>query len=87
MLSEYKKKGLLVVGTKQTLKALNEDKLGEIFIAQDAETYALRGIEDAITDKNIKVTVVESMKKLGKDCGISVGAATAGVLKTNELNN
>lgn len=81
MLSEYKKKGLLVVGAKQTLKALNEDKLSEVFIAQDAEKYVIRGIQEAALNKNATITFVASMKKLGKDCGISVGAATAGILK------
>ncbi len=81
MLSEYRKKGLLVVGTKQTLKALSESRLEEVFIAQDAEKYVIRGIEEAANDKQTVITLVPSMKKLGKDCGITVGAATAGILK------
>lgn len=83
LLSECRKKGLLVVGAKQTLKALNEDSLAEVFIAQDAEKYVIRGIEEAAMDKQINLQYVASMKKLGKNCGISVGAATAGILKDN----
>lgn len=81
MLSEYKKRGLLVVGTKQTLKYLNEDKITELFIAQDAENYVVREIKEMAQKKNIKITQVDSMKKLGKNCGISVGSAIAGILK------
>lgn len=81
MLSEYRKKGLLVVGTKQTLKALSENRLKEVFIAQDAEKYVIRDIEVAANDKQTMITLVPSMKKLGKDCGITVGAATAGIIK------
>lgn len=81
MLSEYRKKGLLVVGTKQTLKLLNEDKVLELFIAQDAENYVIREIKELAEKKSIKMTQITSMKKLGKNCGISVGAAVAGILK------
>ncbi len=81
MLSEYRKKGLLVVGTKQTLKAINENKLCKVFIAQDAENYVIRSIEEAAKNKKTVVTHVPSMKKLGKDCGIKVSAATAGILR------
>jgi len=31
--------------------------------------------------RNIAVTYVDSMKELGKACGIEVGAATAAILK------
>lgn len=81
MLSEYRKKGLLVVGAKQTLKLLNEEKLKEIYIAQDADKYVIRSIEELAGDKAVTITYVESMKKLGKECGISVGAATAGIMR------
>ncbi len=83
MLSEYRKKGLLVVGTKQTIKAINENRLEEVFVAQDAEKYVIQGIEEAAENRKISITHVQSMKKLGKDCGIKVGAATAGILKSD----
>ncbi|MCG8484711.1 MAG: ribosomal L7Ae/L30e/S12e/Gadd45 family protein [Clostridia bacterium] len=81
MLSEYRIKGLLVVGTKQTLKSLKEDRVIELYIAQDAENYVIREIKEMAEKKNIQITQVASMKKLGKNCGISVGAAVAGILK------
>ena len=81
MFSEYRRKGLLVVGAKQTLKLLNEEKLKEIYIAQDADKYVIRSIEELAEDRAITIIYVESMKKLGKECGISIGAATAGIVK------
>jgi large subunit ribosomal protein L7A len=77
-LGENKK---LVVGTKQTLKLLHEDQLSEVLIAQDADVYVTKEIEEIAQEKNVKITYVESMKKLGRQCEISVGAATAGFIK------
>ncbi len=71
----------IVVGTKQTLKLLNEDSLSEVLLAEDADAYVTREIEELALAKNVKITYVESMKKLGKKCQISVGAASAGILK------
>jgi len=71
----------IVVGTKQTLKLLNEDGLLEVLLAQDADAYVTREIEELAQAKQVKITHVESMKKLGRQCNISVGAAAAGILK------
>lgn len=80
MLSEYRRRGLLVVGAKQTLKMLSEGKLEKIYIAQDADKYVVRNIEELAEEKSVAVIYADSMKKLGKECGISVGAATAGIM-------
>lgn len=72
---------IIVVGTKQTLKLLNEDSLSEVLLAEDADAYVTREIEELALAKNVRITYVESMKKLGKQCHISVGAASAGILK------
>jgi large subunit ribosomal protein L7A len=71
----------IVVGTKQTLKLLNEDGLSEVLLAQDADAYVTREIEELAQAKLVKITYIESMKKLGRQCNISVGAAAAGILK------
>lgn len=71
----------IVVGTKQTLKLLNGDGLSAVLLAEDADAYVTREIEELAQIKNIRITYVESMKKLGKQCNISVGAAAAGILK------
>ncbi len=73
--------GTVVVGTKQTLKLLNEGTAIEVLIAEDADAYVIREVEELAKSKNVKITYVESMKKLGKQCNISVGAAAAGIIK------
>jgi large subunit ribosomal protein L7A len=73
--------GNLVVGTKQTLKLLHEDGLAEVLLAQDADAYVTKEIEELAIEKDVTITYVDSMKKLGKYCNISVGAAAAGRVK------
>ena len=70
-----------VIGIKQTTKALNQDKARVLFISEDAEKHLVEHIEQIAKEKNIETVYVDSMKDLGKACGISVGAAVAAILK------
>lgn len=70
-----------VIGIKQTTKALNQDKARVLFISEDAEKHLVEHIEQIAKEKNIETVYVDSMKNLGKACGISVGAAVAAILK------
>ncbi|TCO75021.1 ribosomal L7Ae/L30e/S12e/Gadd45 family protein [Marinisporobacter balticus] len=81
MFEELKNKKKLIVGTKQALKALKEDKAETLFIAKDAEKHVIRTIEDEAKKRKIQIVYAESMKKLGKACGINISAATAVILK------
>lgn len=69
----------IVIGTKQTLKALKENKVIEVIIADDADRRVTNKILLAAKESSIPVLRVDSMKKLGKACGIEVGAATVGI--------
>ncbi|MFT9495333.1 ribosomal L7Ae/L30e/S12e/Gadd45 family protein [Anaerosolibacter sp.] len=81
MLEELKNQNKLIIGTKQALKAIKEGKAQTLFIAKDAEKHVTRNIEDAAKEVQLQIVYVESMKKLGKACGIEVSAATAVILK------
>jgi large subunit ribosomal protein L7A len=81
MLKDLKKQNKLTIGTKQTLKAIKEEKVDTLFIAKDAEHHVTRSIENAAKELQLQIVYVDSMKKLGKACGISVGAASAAILK------
>jgi large subunit ribosomal protein L7A len=71
------RKGQFRVGTKQTLKALEQDKAIEVFVARDADPRVVTRVIQMCKLKGIKVTYVDTMAALGKSCGIEVGAATA----------
>lgn len=71
----------LSVGLKQTLKAIEQDQAEEIIIAKDADKKITSKVIQSCKDKRIKVSYVDSMRRLGKVCGIDVGAATVALLK------
>ncbi|AUS07624.1 50S ribosomal protein L7ae-like protein [Laceyella sacchari] len=71
----------LTIGTKQTKKAIEQGRALEVLVADDADPQIIYPILKLCKDRGIHVIHVESMKQLGKACGIEVGAATAAVLK------
>lgn len=80
-LIELKNQDKLKVGTKQSTRAIMDGKVATLFIARDSEQHVTRSILDAAKEKNVQIVYVDSMKKLGKACGIDVGASTAVILK------
>jgi large subunit ribosomal protein L7A len=70
-----------VIGIKQTNKALNQDKVKTLYLAEDVEEHLLEKLKDTANKKNVEIVYVDSMKKLGKACGIDVSAATVAILK------
>ncbi|KXG74789.1 ribosomal L7Ae/L30e/S12e/Gadd45 family protein [Thermotalea metallivorans] len=81
MLEQLKNQNKLVIGTKQALKAVKEGRAQTLFIAKDAEKHVTRNIEELAKEMQLQIVYVDSMKKLGKACGIDVSAATAVILK------
>lgn len=70
----------LKIGTKQTLKALKSGSVHEVIIASDAEPKLVSEVVKLAKDTSVPVTYVDSMKKLGKACGIEVQAATVAIM-------
>lgn len=71
----------LIIGTKQTEKALRAGNVIEIVVAEDADQrLTTKAIQTAL-DNNIPVLYVDSMKKLGKTCGIEVGASVVAIIR------
>ena len=69
-----------VVGTKQLLRALDEGKIAQAYVAADADLLLTKRVVDRCYDMDVPCTQVESMRKPGRACGIDVKAAAA-VLK------
>lgn len=69
------------VGSKQTLKAIEKDQALAVYIARDAERRVVEPIIGACRERHVPVVEVESMRALGKLCGIDVGCACASLLK------
>ena len=65
------------IGMKQSMKAIEMGMAEEVFVAQDADPRMVARIVQACEQRGIKLTRVDTMRNLGKTCGIDVGAATA----------
>ncbi|AWI07345.1 ribosomal L7Ae/L30e/S12e/Gadd45 family protein [Clostridium drakei] len=73
--------GNKVVGVKQTIKAIKSGAVKTVYIAKDADDKFIQPVRLLVEEESLELVYVDSMKELGKLCGIDVGAATAAVLK------
>ncbi|MEW6425752.1 MAG: ribosomal L7Ae/L30e/S12e/Gadd45 family protein [Bacillota bacterium] len=69
------------VGSKQTLKAIQRGEAKAVYLARDAEKHVTEPLRQACIDNNIAVVEVDSMRILGKTCGINVGCASAAIIE------
>lgn len=68
------------IGIKQTAKALKQEKVKALYVAEDADAHVVQQVVELAKSRNIEIIYIDSMKKLGKACQIEVGAAVAAVL-------
>jgi len=73
--------GKKVIGVKQTLKSMQNGQGKIVYIAKDADAKLIEPVEKLALNFSIDLVYIETMKELGKLCGIEVGAATALILK------
>jgi large subunit ribosomal protein L7A len=71
----------IIVGSKQTVKALKAGEVMDLVIAKDADAKVTAELLRTAREMNTAITYVDSMKKLGKACGIAVGAAAVAITK------
>lgn len=69
------------IGTNQTTKALQQGQAEVVYVAKDAEYRVIDPIVSLANQWGLNVVWVDTMKELGKACGIEVGAAAAAVIK------
>jgi large subunit ribosomal protein L7A len=69
------------VGVKQSTKALENGVVASAFIAKDCEQRVVKGIIELCEKLSVPIEYVDSMKQLGKACGIEVDASVACILK------
>ena len=69
-----------VVGVKQVRRALANVRAKCVYLAKDADPQLIRPIKLLAQERGVEVVQAESMKALGRACGIAVGAACAAVV-------
>ena len=67
--------GKKVIGIKQSVKSLRSGVGKVLYVASDAQGELVRPVIELATTMNVEVKYVDSMRELGKLCGIDVGAA------------
>lgn len=83
MLDEsLKEEQSVVVGLKQTSRALEKDAVSSVYMAKDADTKLLEPVMEMCKERDVQILEVPNMIELGKLCGIKVGAAIAAILKS-----
>ncbi|MCD8147487.1 MAG: ribosomal L7Ae/L30e/S12e/Gadd45 family protein [Clostridiales bacterium] len=70
-----------VVGVKQTRKAVLSGRAKTVFLACDADPAVTGPVEALCREQNVPLEGGITMKELGSQCGISVGAAAAALLR------
>jgi large subunit ribosomal protein L7A len=68
------------IGIKQSQKAVENKNAKVMFIAEDAEEKVTHRLKELCREHSVEIVYVDSMKTLGKACGIEVGAAAACIL-------
>lgn len=70
----------LSIGTKQATKIVELGKAAEVVIAKDADPRLTAKMTSLCVKMGVEVSCVDSMKTLGKACGIDVGAAVVAIV-------
>lgn len=74
-------KGNKVVGVKQTVKALKNNTVKALYVSKDADESLIKPLIELAEENSIDIINVDTMKELGRLCGIDVSAAIAALLK------
>jgi len=69
-----------VVGIKQLRKCLKEGQVLRAYVAENADPRLTDPLAEECERLGVELMLVPTMAELGKACGISVGAAAAGLL-------
>ena len=71
----------VLIETKQTMRALRDDLVSIIYLADDADREVVEDIFRSIGEKDVHLVYVPSKQELGRECGIEVPCACAAVLR------
>ncbi len=77
-MSEEEMTDEFVVGVRQTVRMMEQGRLSAIMIADDADAFVTKSVEQAALKSGVEVIRVPSKRQLGMRCGIDIGAAVAG---------
>ena len=71
----------IIVGLKQSVKAVKSGMAARAFVASDADTHVKTPFIAACEQNGVEIEYYPTCEQLGQACGIDVGAAVAVVKK------
>jgi large subunit ribosomal protein L7A len=75
-------KTMRVTGFRQVIRALDSGTLISAQLAQDCDASMMEKLLAAFEGAGVPYQLIPTRDELGKLCGINVGAAVAGIVKT-----
>ncbi|MBQ7655826.1 MAG: ribosomal L7Ae/L30e/S12e/Gadd45 family protein [Clostridia bacterium] len=85
MPERLKKRAMRVVGVRQVLRAIKQERAEMIFLAMDAGPQLRGAVEQAAKEANVPLQMVATMEELASLCRVDVPSAAAAVYR-NEMN-
>jgi large subunit ribosomal protein L7A len=71
-----------IIGLKQTLRAIQQDRVQTVYIADDIDEHIARQITEICRQKEISLVPANiNQKEMGRLCQIEVGAAVVSLVK------
>src|SRR5699024_11668358 len=77
----------VIIGTKQTIKAIEQNKVNELVVANDADQHITEEVIRLANEQGVKCTRVDSKKKLGTACGIEVSETKGAITKEDKTES
>ena len=81
MRENLEKRPLRVVGMRQVLRAVREDKALKVYLAMDADPAIRSELAAAVNEKQLPLGKVGSMRALAHMCNVDVPTSCAALLK------
>ena len=81
MPERLKKRAMRVVGVRQVLRAVKEDRALEVFLAMDADSRFRAQIEREVREKELPLHMIATMEELAVLCRVDVPSAAACLLR------
>ncbi|KYP79702.1 ribosomal L7Ae/L30e/S12e/Gadd45 family protein [Ferroacidibacillus organovorans] len=81
MYQRVKKQQRRTVGTSSTLRAIERDRISEVYIARDVDRHVLNPVIAICKEKGVKINWVDCQGALGAACGMKLATSTVGFLR------
>jgi large subunit ribosomal protein L7A len=79
---DLKTKKKKIIGLKQTLRAIQQNKPCVVYLANDVDEHIMKKVKTASAGKDVKIVITQvGRKELGRICQIDVSAAVVALVQ------